>query len=205
MRESAIGPDLSHRRNLIQAMVTSGRAAGSDRAKSPRGSASRRRRPRAGRASSRGRSRPTSAIRSCARWSSCSRGCGAASTIGVDVHHGKRAREGRARQGARLSAQSSQPHRLPAAVVLSSTRRDSRRRTSPRAPISIFRSWVRCCGAAARFFLRRSFKRRAAVRGGVPRVPARDAGQGLSDRVLHRGWQEPQRAHAARRRAGSSA
>ncbi|MBL0291359.1 MAG: 1-acyl-sn-glycerol-3-phosphate acyltransferase [Betaproteobacteria bacterium] len=46
------------------------------------------------------------------------------------------------------------------------------------------------------FFLRRSFKGEPALRRGVPRVPARDAGPGVSDRVLHRGRAQPQRAHA---------
>ena len=80
LRESAIGPDLSHRRNLIDTMIASEalqEAIGEEAAAARR---ERRRRPRSARASSRGRSRRTSAIRSCARWSCCSGGCGTAST-----------------------------------------------------------------------------------------------------------------------------
>jgi len=43
-------------------------------------------------------------------------------------------------------------------LSISSTRRDSRRRTSPRAPTSTSRSSVRSFGAVGAFFLRRSFK-----------------------------------------------
>ena len=115
---------------------------------------------------------------------------------GVEVHHGRRDRQDRAGQGARLPAQPSQPHRLPAAVVprqcAGARAAAHRRRRQPEFPARRARS----CGAAARFFLRRSFKGEPLYAAVFRGVSARDARQGIPDRVFHRGRPQPQRPDA---------
>ena len=147
MRESSIGPDLSHRRNLIQAMVTSAALQEAIAEESAR--------LRVSTEAAEGRARKFA-------WE-------IASDFSYPV---VRAMElllarlwGRLYGGSTSTMERSSPRSRPArgsstcptiaatsitcCSRTSSTRRGSHRRTSPRAPTSISRSWVRSCGAAA--------------------------------------------------------
>jgi glycerol-3-phosphate O-acyltransferase len=79
MREAAIGPDLSHRHNLIEAMIATATLREA-MAEETRRTESTWRRPKPAHADSPGRSHRTSAIPSFARSSSCSGGYGIDST-----------------------------------------------------------------------------------------------------------------------------
>ena len=199
MRESAIGPDLSHRRNLIQTMVASDAlqeaiAKESGRLGVTMAAAEDRARRFAWEIAS-DFSYPV--VR--AMENSLLERLWQRLYDGIEVHHGERARQGRAGQGARLSAQPPQPHRLPAAVVSrpcagarAAAHRGGREPEFPaRGPAA---------AARRRVLPAPQLQGRAAVCRGVPRVPARDAGEGIPDRVLHRGRPQPQRADARRRR-----
>ena len=203
MRESAIGPDLSHRRNLIRTMVASDAlqeaiATDAGRLGVTLAAAEDRARRFAWEIASDFSYPVVRAMELLLQrlWQRL--------YDGVDVHHGERARQGRAGQGARLSAQPPQPRRLPAVVV-------SRPCAGPRATPyrggrePEFPARGPAAAARRRVLPAAQLQGRAAVRRGVPRVPARDAGEGIPHRVLHRGRPQPQRAHARARRAASSA